>query len=174
MSFIKEIHEELKQEARVTRNHLERVDFDKSAFRPHKKSETLGRLAIHVAEIIGWWKACLQHERLDFIRFEPKEIHTTEALLAYFDTLLSEAEQALVEANEEELAKDWSMTYGEQILFALPKKEVLRKFCLNHLVHHRGQLGVYLRMLDIPVPATYGPSADDENVSLIDRFLRKD
>ena len=173
MAFIEEIREELRQEARVTRNHLERVVFDQRAFRPHEKSETLGRLAVHVAEIIAWWKACLQHKRLDFFGFEPKEIHSTEELLAYFDTLLLEAEQALAEADEEELTKEWSMTYGEEVLFTLPKKEVLRKFCLNHLVHHRAQLGVYLRMLNVAVPAVYGPSADDENVSLIEPFYTR-
>ena len=99
--------------------------------------------------------------------FEPKKIETTEALLAYFDELLKEATEALKQAKIEDLAKDWSMKYGDEVLFTLNKKEVLRKFCYNHLVHHRAQLGVYLRLLNIAVPAVYGPSADDDDITLI-------
>ena len=161
---------ELQQEAAVTRRYLERVPFDKVTFKPHEKSEELGRLAIHLAEILGWWKACLQQDDLDFMGFEPEKIESTEELLSYFDALLVEAEEVLKRAKAEDFEKDWSMRYGDDILFTLTKKEVVRKFCLNHLVHHRAQLGVYLRILDIPVPASYGPSADDENVTLIDPF----
>lgn len=172
MSFLKDIKAELLQEAQVVRKHLERVPFEKADFQPHEKSEQLGRLAIHVAEIIGWWKACLEEDKLDFIDFEPKEISTVPALLEYFDTLLEAAIEALDNADPAILTKDWSMTYGDEVLFTLSKKEVLRKFCLNHLVHHRAQLGVYLRMLHVPVPAAYGPSADDEDVTLINPFIR--
>ena len=102
--------------------------------------------------------------------FEPEDIASTEQLLAYFDGLLAEAKTALLAVKDAEFDKEWSMTYGEDVLFTLPKKQVLRLFCMNHLVHHRAQLGVYLRLLDVPVPATYGPSADDEDVILIHRF----
>ena len=88
-----------------------------------------------------------------------------------FDDLLTSAKKALSEVKDEELEKNWSMTHGEAVLFTLPKKQVLRIFCMNHLVHHRSQLGTYLRQLDIPVPAAYGPSADDEDVILINPFL---
>ena len=79
--------------------------------------------------------------------------------------------KSLMNVQEYELEKEWSMTYGDQVHFTLPKKQVLRMFCMNHLVHHRAQLGVYLRILDISVPATYGPSADDDEVILVKRFL---
>ncbi|MCM5663996.1 DinB family protein [Galbibacter mesophilus] len=170
MSFLQDILNELKQEGAVTRRHLEKVDFKSVDFQPHEKSEKLGRLAIHVAEIIAWWKNVLENSDLNFIDFEPREIKTTEELLNYFDGLFSEAKNAIENADEAELSKNWSMKYGDDILFTLNKKEVLRKFCLNHLIHHRAQLGVYLRMLDIPVPAVYGPSADDENITLIEKF----
>ncbi len=170
MTLGHEFLNELKQEAAVTRKYLERVPFDKIDYKPHEKSETLGRLAIHVAEIVAWWEASLRHDKLDFLGFEPKDITSTEQLLSYFDDLLAEAVQVLSEAKDEDFEKEWSMTYGEEVLFTLPKKQVMRVFCMNHFVHHRAQLGVYLRLLDIPVPATYGPSADEDDVLLIQPF----
>lgn len=170
MTTGQELAKELTLEAAVTRRYLASVPFDKSKFQPHEKSEKLGRLAIHVAEIIAWWKSCVYDDHLDFLDFEPEEINSTEGLLEYFDNLLKEAQNALLEVNDAEFEKDWSMTYGDEILFTLPKKQVARIFCMNHLIHHRAQLGVYLRMLDIPVPATYGPSADDEDVILVRRY----
>lgn len=171
MALAQDLLRELSQEAIVTRKYLEKVPFEKQAFKPHEKSEELGRLAIHVAEIVAWWRDCLHKDELDFIDFEPEKIHSTGELLSFFDGLLTEAKDALLQAKEEDFEKPWSMRYGEIVYFTLPKKQVLRIYCMNHLVHHRAQLGVYLRMLDIPVPATYGPSADDDNVTLIDPFF---
>ena len=156
-----ELYLELSLEAEVTRRFLESVPFDKVDFQPTEKSEKLGRLAIHVAEIIAWWKSVIEQDCLDFIDFEPKAILTKQELLNYFDVLLAEAKIALQNVTDEALNEVWSMKHGEEVYFTLPKKQVLRLFCMNHLVHHRAQLGVYLRLLDIPVPATYGPSADD-------------
>lgn len=170
MKIGQELLKELTLEAAVTRKFLANVPFDKLDYKPSEKSETLGRLAIHVAEIIAWWTSCIESEKLDFIDFEPKEIISTEELLAYFDTLLSEAKSSLIEAPDEEFEKEWSMTHGDDVLFTLSKLQVARLFCMNHLVHHRAQLGMYLRLLDVPVPATYGPSADDEDVILITPF----
>lgn len=158
---------ELLLESVVTRRYLASVPFDKLDFKPAEKSETLGRLAVHIAEITAWWTACIEANHLDFIDFEPKVFQTKAALLHYFDTLLDQAKQSLLAVRDEEFEKEWSMKYGKEILFTLPKKQVARIFCMNHVVHHRAQLGVYFRLLDIPVPAVYGPSADDEQVSLI-------
>ncbi len=152
---------ELKQEAVVTRQLLESVPFDQKDFKPHERSEALGRLAIHVVEIIAWWSSCLNDTELDFIDFEPKAIESSEELLIYFDELLKAAEQDLEKATEEDFKKNWSMRYGDTIYFTLPVKQVMRTFCMNHLIHHRAQLGVYLRLLDIPIPGAYGPSADE-------------
>ncbi len=163
--------QELTVEAEVTRRFLQRVPFDKAAYQPTEKSEALGRLAIHVAEIIAWWTACIEADKLDFVNFSPRDITSTEELVAYFDNLLAAAKESLVKVTDEDLTKDWSMTHGEEVLFTLPKEQVLRLFCMNHLIHHRAQLGVYLRLLDVPVPATYGPSADDEEVVLIKNLL---
>jgi len=161
---------ELILEAAVTRKYLALVPFEKKEFKPAEKSETLGRLAIHIAEITAWWTACVKNDKLDFMDFEPKEINSTSELLDYFEELLEKAKKSLAAAKDEEFEKNWSMTYGDEVLFTLPKKQVARIFCMNHLVHHRSQLGVYLRLLKIPIPAVYGPSADDEHVTLIKPF----
>lgn len=158
---------ELTLEAQVTRRYLTAVPFEKSDFKPAEKSETLGRLAIHLAEITDWWNALIHFDKLDFIDFEPKIIQTTDELLSYFDELLENSKTSLSNVADDEFNKEWSMTYGEEILFTLPKKQVARMFCLNHMIHHRAQLGVYLRLLGVTVPAVYGPSADDENILLI-------
>lgn len=170
MTIGQEFLKEVMLESKVTRRYLERVPFDRKEFKPTEKSESLGRLAIHIAEIMAWWKACLEQDKLDFIDFKPEEINSTEELLAYFDKLLEEAKNVLSKVHDHEFDKDWSMTYGTEILFTLPKKQVARTFCIRHLIHHRAQLGVYLRLLDIPVPASYGPSADDDQVLLIDKY----
>jgi uncharacterized damage-inducible protein DinB len=166
MAITQDLLNELRLEGAVTRKYLALVPFDKADYRPAHKSETLGRLAIHVAEIIAWWKSALTDRELDFIDFVPRDIKTTDELLSYFDELLLEAESTLSRASDADLNKNWSMRHGDVVYFTLPAAQVLRLFCMNHLVHHRAQLGVYLRMLDISVPASYGPSADDEDVIL--------
>ena len=170
MTIGQELLQELTLEAAVTRRYLDSVPFDKFEYKPTEKSESLGRLAIHVAEIIAWWTSCIDNDKLDFIDFEPKDIKSKDELLSYFDNLLADAKTSLTNVKDEEFEKEWSMTHGDDILFTLPKRQVARLFCMNHLVHHRSQLGMYLRLLDIPVPATYGPSADDEDVILINPF----
>ncbi len=171
MTIGQELLMELTLEAEVTRRFLASVPFDKTEFQPTEKSEKLGRLSIHIVEIVAWWKQIVENNKLDFKDFEPKAIKITDELLSYFDDLLVDAKKALSEVADEELNNEWSMTHGEEIYFTLPKKQVLRLFCMNHLVHHRSQLGVYLRMLDIPVPATYGPSADDFEMILTNKFM---
>lgn len=171
MTIGQELLQELTLEAEVTRRFLESVPFDKTEFQPTEKSEKLGRLAIHVAEIIAWWKNVAENNKLDFTDFEPKEIKTTQELLEYFDELLTDTKKSLLIVTDLELSEEWSMTHGEETYFTLPKKQVLRLFCMNHLVHHRSQLGVYLRLLDIPVPSTYGPSADDFEMILTKKYV---
>lgn len=170
MTIGQELLMELTLEAEVTRRFLASVPFDKTEFQPHEKSEKLGRLAIHVAEIIAWWKQVIENDNLDFENFEPKDIKTTNELLLYFDKLITDAKLSLSIVADEQLNNEWSMTHGEETYITLPKKQVLRLFCMNHLVHHRSQLGVYLRMLDIQVPATHGPSVDDFEMILTNKF----
>lgn len=157
---------ELKEEAAATRKLLELVPFEKADFKPHEKSMTLKRLSVHIAEISGWWKECLINDELDFSKgdFTPKEFNSTAELLAYHDSLVEKAEKILTEIAEEEFQKPWTMRNGEQIYFTMPKSKVVRSWCMNHLYHHRAQLCVYLRLLDVPLPGTYGPSADSHGM----------
>ena len=154
--------EELKQEAKSTRSLLEKVPFDKSDFKPHEKSMSLQRLAVHCAEISGWWKECLVHDELDFSKgnFTPKEFNSVEELLAYHDDLVEKSIKILSDISENEFQKPWTMRNGDQIYFTAPKAGVVRTWCMNHLYHHRGQLTVYLRLLNVPLPSMYGPTAD--------------
>lgn len=153
---------EVKQEAIATRKLLELVPFEKADFKPHEKSMTLLRLASHVAEISGWWKECLLEDELDFAKESgaPKVFNSTDDIVALHDKHILQVEKFLDEVSEDEFAKPWTMRAGETIFFTAPKSEVVRTWCMNHLYHHRAQLGVYLRILDIPLPGSYGPSAD--------------
>lgn len=154
---------ELDNEAKTTRACLERVPLDKSDWKPHEKSMSMGRLAVHCAEMFGWTKETLTQDVLDFATadmtpFEPK---TTEELLAFFDKHLEMAKEVLGNTSDETMFTDWTMRNGEQVYMTMPKVAVMRSFVLNHIVHHRGQLTVYMRLNDIPVPPIYGPSADE-------------
>jgi uncharacterized damage-inducible protein DinB len=157
MSFAKNLLSELKQETANTRKLLALVPFEKAAYRPHEKSMTLIQLASHVAEINGWWKECLLQDQLDFAKDSRarKEYHSTNDIVALHDELVSKAEQILNDTADEEFAKPWTMRNGNQIYFTLPKAAVVRTWCLNHLCHHRGQLTVYLRLLNVPIPGMY-------------------
>lgn len=163
MSLNQTLLAEFKQEAATTRKLLALVPFEKGDYKPHEKSMSLNRLATHVAEIAGWWKECLVNDELDFAAgdFTPKVLNSTDDLLAMFDDYVAKSTVILNETPESEFDKNWTMRQGDMIFFTLPKAQVVRTWCLNHWVHHRAQLGVYLRLLDIPVPGSYGPSADD-------------
>ncbi len=162
MSIASKFLAELKQEAASTRAMLAAIPFEHAEFKPHAKSMSLKRLAAHVAEINGWWKECLVQDELDFSKDggTPKEYHSTDDLVAWHDELIAKAEIILNNTADDEFAKPWSMRNGEIIYFTQPKEQVVRTWCLNHLYHHRAQLTVYLRLLEIPVPSTYGPTAD--------------
>lgn len=162
MSLNANLLAEFRMEAATTRKILERVPLEKGDYKPHEKSMSLMRLATHVAEIAGWWKECLVLDELDFAKgdFTPKVFNATIDLLAYYDDLVAKTEVILNDTPESEFEKDWTMRQGEMIFFTLPKAQVVRTWCLNHWYHHRAQLGVYLRMLDVALPGTYGPSAD--------------
>ena len=154
---------ELGNEAKVTRTCLERVPADKFDWKPHEKSMAFGRLACHCAEMFGWTKETLKQDVLDFANsdFKPFEPKSTEELLAFFDERIAVAKNVLGETSDETFLTEWTMRNGEQVYFTMPKVAVMRTFVLNHIIHHRGQLSVYLRLNDIPVPSIYGPSADE-------------
>ena len=162
MTLNQTIWAELQHEAASTRQLLALVPFEKANFKPHEKSMSLMHLATHIAETIGWWKECLVNDELDFSAgdFSPKVLNSIEELLGMFDYLVANAEKILAETPESEFFKPWTMRNGETIYFTMPKAAVVRTWCLNHLYHHRGQLTVYLRLLDVPLPSIYGPTAD--------------
>jgi uncharacterized damage-inducible protein DinB len=167
MTVAQEFLEELKQEAVSTRKLLERVPLEKGEWKPHEKSMALARLAGHIAENSLWLAMTIQDDEMDLAKYEYKPFipKTTEELLNYFDEQEKKAYEALSNCSEEEFNKIWTMRTGEQVYFALPKRQVIRGLCINHMVHHRGQLTVYLRLLNIPLPGIYGPTAD-ENATL--------
>lgn len=154
---------EVLQESANTRKLLAVIPFEKSDFKPHEKSMSLKRLATHVTEINGWWKECLLNDVLDFSvgDYKPRELNSVEDLLAMHDDLVAKATKILTEVDDAEFENPWTMRNGEQIYFTMPKATVVRTWCLNHLFHHRGQLTVYLRLLDVKLPGMYGPTADD-------------
>ena len=162
MTFMQSFLKELNREANTTQKMLERVPDGKSDWKPHDKSMTLGRLATHVAELPGWVGMTLTTPELDFSKngFEPETITNTKDLLAYFDKNLADARYHLDKASDDQLELPWTLRNGEQIYSTEPKGDVIRmSFCQT--VHHRAQLGVYLRLLNIPIPGSYGPSADE-------------
>jgi uncharacterized damage-inducible protein DinB len=164
MSIITLLQKELEQESRTTQKMLSRVPDDKLDWQPHQKSMTLRRLATHVAELPSWIKMALTTEELDFATapYQPVEIHTNSELLNYFEKSLAEGKQALEQATEEQLWPNWTLRNGEQIYSVSTKYEVIR-MSLGQIIHHRAQLGVCLRLLEIPIPGSYGPSADEES-----------
>ena len=162
MSIAQMILPEFDQEMANTRKMLERVPDGKFEYKPHEKSMTLGRLAAHVAEVPSYATGTLRVERMDFTGEEkPFAPVTRQELLDAFDKYVLEARGMLAAASDEELAKIWTLTYKGQQIFSMPRTAVLRNMVMSHLIHHRAQLGVYLRLCNVEIPGMYGPSADE-------------
>jgi uncharacterized damage-inducible protein DinB len=155
---------EFDQEMANTRRVLERVPEDQIGWKPHEKSMTLGRLATHVAELAGWAAFFLKGEFLDLaaMDYKPHVASSRQELLELFDSNVAES-RAAIEATEDPAFRElWTLRKGDHVIFTLPRVAVMRSMLLNHLIHHRGQLTVYLRLTGIPVPGLYGPSADEQ------------
>ena len=159
---------ELEKEVKPTRKMLERVPLDRSDWKPHDKSMALNGLATHVANLPSWTVLTLDQDELDIApvgqppyRMEP--FKSTTELLAAFDKNVADARKSLEATSDERLDEDWTLLAGGHKIFADSRKMVLRQYVFNHIAHHRAQLGVYLRLNGIPVPATYGPSADEND-----------
>ncbi len=153
---------ELEEQAKGTKQLLERVPLEKADWKPHEKSTTMGRLATHVAELPGWISFILSTEEIDFSKldYKPRIAASTKELLEIFDENISKSLESLKKAKDKDFTKTWTMRSGEQVHFVLPKDVVLRSFSYNHLYHHRGQLTVYLRLNNVPLPNLFGPTAD--------------
>lgn len=159
---------EFDHEVAGARKTLERVPYAKSDWKPHPKSWALAALATHVARLPGWAKETLTQDSLDIDAPGSEEwgklMGTHADLLALFEKNVAAGRAAIAGTADATFMQPWSLKSGETVLLTMPKIGVLRSFVLSHLIHHRAQLGVYLRMLDVPVPALYGPSADEQGM----------
>lgn len=169
MSLSQSLLPEFDQEMAGTRRTLERVPEAKFGWKPHEKSGTMLWLAAHLASIPEWAAMTVQRDSIDLAPGgkpvqPPPAPKSTQELLAMFDKNLAAGRAALAGAADEEFSKPWSLLNNGQTLFTMPKIACLRTWVLNHNVHHRAQLGVYLRLNNIPVPALYGPSADEQGM----------
>ncbi|MFA7360367.1 MAG: DinB family protein [Candidatus Kapaibacterium sp.] len=155
---------ELKYESVGTRKLLERIPEGKLGFKPHVKSMELKMLALHVAMMPDFIEPIINTNEIDFagMDFTPPEVKSTEDILKIFDESLKKALALLEKADDKTLMDKWTAKMNGEVVFELPKISSLRSMTFNHLYHHRGQLTVYLRLLDVPLPAIYGPSADEQ------------
>ena len=162
MPMIDALLPEFDHEMSVTRKVLERVPDGRSDWKPHEKSMSLGQLSQHVATIPSWGSVILNQNELDLgTTPQTPPLRTRAELLSTFDALVAETRAALVNKTDAELMVPWALKKDGHSIFSMPKASVWRSFVMSHLVHHRGQLSVYLRLNDVPVPSIYGPSADE-------------
>lgn len=154
---------DLPMELATTRQALERIPDDKLGWKPHDKSFSLGNLASHIANLSEWGLMILNTDDLDLSQPFPdrEEPTSTSQILAEFDEKTGAWVKAMDDADDNVMMGTWTLRQGDQVLTAFPRHANLRSFVVSHIIHHRAQLGVYLRLLDIPVPSTYGPSADE-------------
>jgi uncharacterized damage-inducible protein DinB len=160
MSISKTLLPEFDQEMATTRRVLERVPSDKGQWKPHPKSFSLAHLAQLVAWMPGWITNAVTKTSLNLAAAGGYSNEKTEDLLAMFDKNVKEARAAIAKSKDADYKKNWSLKHGDRVIFTQPRGVVVRQH-VNHLVHHRGQLTVYLRLIDVPVPSIYGPTADE-------------
>jgi len=161
MSLSETLLPEFDQEMATTRRVIERVPSDKGKWKPHEKSFSLGHLAQLLAWMPGWIAQTMRERELNLKGSAGYSYETTETLLALFDKNVREARAAIEAAGDKEYDADWSLKFGDRTVFTQPRREVVRQH-INHLIHHRGQMTVYLRLIDVAVPMVYGPTADEK------------
>ncbi len=163
MTFIEFFKQQFIEEGATTRKMLSRVPDDKFGYKPHEKSMDMKRLTTHIADLPGWIHMTFTSDGIDFAQpYEQPQINNKEDLLNYFEKRYANGLSELVPENEKLLYDPWTLRVGEKILSSDPRIDILR-MSLSQQIHHRAQLGVYLRLLDIPIPGSYGPSADENN-----------
>jgi uncharacterized damage-inducible protein DinB len=162
MKFLHTLYQQLENEAVTTRKMLSRIPDDAYSWKPHLKSMDIKTLANHIAELPGWIAFTMDQDELDFAKtpYQPRNNTDGASLLAFFEEMIEKGLKDLSQANEADLHKTWTLREGEIIYTQAPKMEMLR-MTVSQIIHHRAQLGVYLRMLDVPIPGSYGPSADE-------------
>lgn len=166
MSYAETILPEFDQEMGNTRKVLERVPEDKWDWKAHPKSNTIGWNANHLAEIPGWVEVTLKQTEWDFAPpggepYQTPTLRTREEVLSVFDQNVAAGRKAISEAKDEEMNQTWTLLFGGTPIYSAPRSATMRSFILNHLIHHRAILCVYLRLNDVPVPGLYGPSGDE-------------
>jgi uncharacterized damage-inducible protein DinB len=163
MKLVDAIASEFEHEVRTTRRHLERVPEAKFDWQPHHKSFSLGGLASHIVDCVGWADSIFSRDEIDINPATHTSFAATSAadLLEAFDGRVADGTRALASASDAELMQAWRLLVKGRVRIERPKGVVFRDFVLSHLIHHRGQLSVYLRLLDVPVPGSYGPTADE-------------
>lgn len=161
---------EFEHEMKNTRKTLERLPEDKLDWKPHEKSWTFRELATHIAGLPGWGTITLKQDSFDMAPpgaeapKPPKPASSKAEVLSQFDENVTACRAAIAAASDEHLLATWSFLKGGETIFAMPRLGVLRNFLMNHIIHHRAQFGIYLRLNDLPVPPLYGPSADEERM----------
>lgn len=163
MNVIPLLTKEFKDEAQTTRKFLDIVPAEKFGWKPHEKSMSLKRLSVHIAELPSWVDMAINTDGLDFAEsdYQPTPVENTQKLKELFEESYEKGLETLQSADEEILSDTWTMRNGEQLISESTKYEMVRH-AFSQTTHHRAQLGVYLRLLDIPIPGSYGPSADDQ------------
>lgn len=156
---------EFDQEMATTRRVLERVPDDRLGWKPHDKSMSLGRLASHIAEVPGLMDMIIQREGFDIAArdggYKPHDLGSNREILELFDSVTRQVRATLDSAEDQTLLQPWTLRKGDHVVFTLPRIAALRAMVFSHIIHHRGQLSVYLRLNDVAVPSIYGPSADE-------------
>ena len=166
MTIARRLLPEFDYETRTTRTLIERVPEARGEWGPHPKSMSLGQLASHITNTIRWGSATIRLAELDLsspeaAQYAPPRFETTAALVETFDANVREAREAVEGASDADLMAVWTLRSGAHTILSMPRAAVLRSFVMNHHIHHRGQLSVYLRLLDVPLPSIYEPTADE-------------
>lgn len=153
---------EFDHEMGTLRKYLDRFPDAQAGYKPHEKSMSAAELATHLAEMVGWVPETCAKDEIDISGYQPNVATTRADLLARFDKNVVAARQALEQTVDSDWMRPWALKAGDHVLFSMPKIGVMRSMIMNHIIHHRAQLGVYYRMTGVPVPSTYGPSADEQ------------
>lgn len=164
MKMIDSLIMEFEHEAQTTRKHLERLPSDKLDWRPHQKSFTARGLASHIVDCVSWADSIFNMDELDVdpAAYKPYRATSVVDLLKTFDDKVADCKQVLAGVADADMMQPWRLKVMGHLRFEKPKAAVFRDFTLSHLIHHRGQLSVYLRLLNVPVPGSYGPTADEQ------------
>ncbi|MCB0832342.1 MAG: DinB family protein [Bacteroidetes bacterium] len=162
MSLSEALIAELNHESVATHKMLERIPEDSQHWKPHEKSRTIGETARHIANLPGLFIAAMGQDGVDRTQYQVPPCESVVDVVSMFDQNIKNAVNTLLLLPDDKMMQPWTYRYGEKVIFKMPRLAIIRGMGINHLIHHRGQLSVYLRMLDIPLPGVYGPTADEK------------